>query len=67
MNYRLTEEMPESSPEHRAHVVGLGFAGNAFKKVYYDPALGRQTSIFVPAEDIVVPYGTSDLLRQQIV
>jgi len=61
MNFRLTEEMPEFRPEHERMLWGLGLAGNAFKKVYYDPSLGRQTSIFVPAEDIVVPYGASSL------
>ena len=61
MNYRLTEEMPEYRPEHERMLWGLGLSGNAFKKVYYDPALGRQVSIYVPAEDVVVPYGTSDL------
>jgi hypothetical protein len=61
MNYRLTEEMPEYRPEHERMLWGLGLSGNAFKKVYYDPSLGRQTSIYVPAEDVVVPYGTSDL------
>jgi len=61
MNYRLTEEMPEYRPEHERMLWGLGLSGNAFKKVYFDPSLGRQTSIYVPAEDVVVPYGTSDL------
>jgi hypothetical protein len=61
MNYRLTEEMPEYRPEHERMLWGLGLSGNAFKKVYYDPALGRQVSIYVAAEDVVVPYGTSDL------
>lgn len=61
MNYRLTEEMPEFRPEHERMLWGLGLAGNAFKKVYYDPSFGRQMSIFVPAEDIVVPYGASSL------
>jgi hypothetical protein len=61
MNYRLTEEMPEYRPEHERMLWGLGLSGNAFKKVYFDPALGRQTSIYVPAEDVVVPYGTSSL------
>jgi hypothetical protein len=61
MNYRLTEEMPEYRPEHERMLWGLGLSGNAFKKVYYDPSLGRQTSIYVPAEDVVVPYGTSSL------
>jgi len=61
MNYQLTEEMPEYRPEHERMLWGLGLSGNAFKKVYYDPALERQVSIFVPAEDVVVPYGASSL------
>ncbi len=61
MNFELTEGMPEYRPEHERMLWGLGLAGNAFKKVYYDPALERQVSIYVPAEDIVVPYGASSL------
>lgn len=61
MNYELTEGMPEYRPEHERMLWGLGLAGNAFKKVYFDPSLERQVSIFVPAEDIVVPYGASSL------
>jgi hypothetical protein len=61
MNYQLTERMVEYRPEHERMLWGLGLAGNAFKKVYYDPSLERQVSIFVPAEDIVVPYGASSL------
>ena len=61
MNWRLTEQMPEYRPEHEKMLWSLSLAGSAFKKVYYDPALGRQVSMFVPAEDIVVPYGASDL------
>ena len=61
MNYQLTERMVEYRPEHERMLWGLGLAGNAFKKVYYDPSLGRQCSIFVPAEDVVVPYGASSL------
>ena len=61
MNYQLTEEMPEYRPETERMLWGLGLAGNAFKKVYYDPQLQRQVSMYVPAEDIVVPYGASDL------
>ena len=61
MNYQLTEMMPEYRPEHERMLWGLGLAGNAFKKVYYDPALERQVAMFVPAEDIVVPYGASSL------
>ncbi len=61
MNYQLTERMVEYRPEHERMLWGLGLAGNAFKKVYFDPSLGRQASIFVPAEDVVVPYGASSL------
>jgi len=61
MNYQLTDAMPEYRPEHERMLWGLGLSGNAFKKVYYDPNLGRQAAIFVPAEDIVVPYGASNL------
>jgi hypothetical protein len=59
MNYKLTEEMPEYRPEHERMLFNLGLAGAAFKKVYYDPGLGRQTSIFIPAEDLIIPYGSS--------
>jgi hypothetical protein len=61
MNFQLTEAMPEYRPEHERMLWGLGLSGNAFKKVYYDPSLERQVSLFVPAEDIVVPYGASSL------
>jgi len=61
MNYQLTEVMPEYRPEHERMLWGLGLAGNAFKKVYFDPSLDRQVSIYVPAEDVVVPYGVSSL------
>jgi len=61
MNYQLTDCMPEYRPEHERMLWGLGLAGNAFKKVYYDPSLERQVSMYVPAEDIVVPYGASSL------
>ena len=61
MNYQLMDKMPEYRPEHERMLWGLGLAGNAFKKVYYDPSLERQASVFVPAEDMVVPYGASNL------
>jgi len=61
MNYQLTDVMKEYRPEHERMLWGLGLAGNAFKKVYYDPHLERQVSMFIPAEDLVVPYGASDL------
>ena len=61
MNYQLTEIMVEYRPEHERMLWGLGLAGNAFKKVYFDPSLDRQVSLFVPAEDVVVPYGASNI------
>ena len=61
MNYQLTDVMKEYRPEHERMLWGLGLAGNSFKKVYFDPALNRQTSMYVPAEDVVVPYGASSL------
>lgn len=65
MNYQLTEAMPEYRPEHERMLWGLGLSGNAFKKVYYDPALQRQAAIFITAEDIVVPYGATSLQTAQ--
>jgi hypothetical protein len=61
MNYELTERMVEYRPEHERMLWGLGLSGNAFKKVYFDPSLDRQVSMYVTAEDIVVPYGASNL------
>lgn len=61
MNYRLTEEMIEYRPEHERLLYALGLSGAAFKKVYYDPSLERQTAPFIPAEDIVMPYGASNI------
>ena len=66
MNYQLMDKMPEYRPEHERMLWGLGLAGNAFKKVYYDPALKRQVSVFVPAEDMVVPYGASNLEQPNV-
>lgn len=62
MNYQLTVTMPEFRPEHERMLWSLSLAGSAFKKVYFDPSLNRQTSMFVPAEDLVVPYGASDIM-----
>ena len=59
MNYELTERMPEYRPEHERMLFNLGLAGAAFKKVYFDPTLGRQTSVFVNAEDLIIPYGSA--------
>ena len=61
MNYQLTDVMKEYRPEHERMLWGLGLAGNAFKKVYFDPSLDRQVSMYAPAEDVVVPYGASSL------
>ena len=61
MNFQLTDKMVEYRPEHERMLWGLGLSGNAFKKVYFDPSLDRQVSLFVPAEDVVVPYGSSNL------
>jgi hypothetical protein len=61
MNYQLTEKMPEYRPEHEKMLWNLPSAGSAFKKVYYDPSLERQVSIFIPAEDIILPYGISEI------
>ena len=61
MNYQLTDEMTEFRPEHERMLWSLPATGSAFKKVYFDPSLGRQVSIFIPAEDIILPYGTSNI------
>jgi hypothetical protein len=61
MNYQLTEKMKEYRPEHERLLLSLSLSGNAFKKVYFDPSLGRQTAVYIPAEDVIVSYGTSSL------
>ena len=61
MNHQLTDVMVEYRPEHERMLWGLGLSGNAFKKVYFDPSLGRQTAVYIPAEDVVVPYGASNI------
>lgn len=61
LNYELTEVMKEYRPEHERMLISLCLSGNAFKKIYFDPSLDRQTAAFIPAEDIVVPYGASSL------
>ena len=65
MNYQLTEVMVEYRPEHEKLLWNLPIAGSAFKKVYYDPSLGRQVAMFIPAEDIVVPYGASSIEKAE--
>ncbi len=61
MNHELTDVMREFRPEHERMLWSLPATGSAFKKVYFDPNLGRQASMFIPAEDIILPYGTTDL------
>ena len=61
MNYQVTERMVEYRSEHERMLYSLGLAGSAFKKVYFDPNIGRQVSIYLPAEDVIVPYGTSHI------
>ena len=61
MNYQLTETMVEYRPEHERMLYSLGLAGSAFKKVYYDPTIDRQVAIYIPAEDVIVPYGASNI------
>jgi hypothetical protein len=61
MNYQLTEVMTEYRSEHERLLWSLPITGSAFKKVYYDPSKGRQMAMFIPAEDIVVPYGSSNI------
>lgn len=61
LNYQIMEVMSEYRPEHERMLWNLPLAGSAFKKVYYDPSLKRQVSLFVPAEDVILPYGASSL------
>jgi len=61
MNYELTDVMVEYRPEHERMLYTLGLAGSAFKKIYYDPAIGRQVALFIPPEDVIVPYGASHI------
>jgi hypothetical protein len=65
MNYQLTEVMTEYRPEHERMLYSLGLAGAAFKKVYFDPSLNRQIAVFIPAEDIIIPYGASSLKNSE--
>ena len=61
LNYLLTHEMKEYRTETEKMLFSLPLAGSAFRKVYYDPTLGRPCSIFIPAEDVIVNYGASDI------
>ena len=61
MNYYLTNVMEDYTPDMDQMLFYLPLAGSTFKKVYFDEAMGRIVSKFVPAENLVVPYETSDL------
>ena len=61
LNYMLTEKMTEYRSETERMLFSLPLAGSAFRKVYFDPSMGRPCSMFVPAEEFVVSYGASDL------
>ena len=61
MNYELTEHMVEYRPEHERLLYSLGLSGSAFKKIYFDPNIDRQTAVYIPAEDVIVPYGASHI------
>ena len=65
MNYQLTEVMIEYRPEHERMLYTLGLSGAAFKKVYFDPALGRQVAMFLPPEDVIIPYGASNIYNAE--
>ena len=65
MNFRLTEEMVEYRPEHERLLFSLGLSGSAFKKIYFDPSLERPAAPFIPAEDIVMPYGASNIYNAE--
>jgi hypothetical protein len=61
MNYLITEEMPEYRSETEKMLFNLALAGSAFRKVYWDPAMNRPCSMFIPAEDLLVAYGSPSL------
>jgi len=65
MNFRLTEEMIEYRPEHERLLFSLGLAGSAFKKLYFDPGLERPAAPFIPAEDMIIPYGASNIFSAE--
>ena len=65
MNHELTDVMKEYRPEHERLLLSLALSGNAFKKIYYDTSLNRPTAAFIPAEDIVVPYGATNLEKAE--
>ena len=63
MNYQLTDKMPEYRSEHERALWGVALSGSSFKKVYYDPSLERQVSFYIPSEDVILPYGVTNIRR----
>jgi hypothetical protein len=61
MNYMLTEVMTDYRPEHERLLLSTAISGNAFKKIYYDPSNEIPEAPFIPAEDVIVPYGASNI------
>jgi len=61
MNNELTNVMQEYRPEHERMLFSVALSGNAFKKIYFDPSMNRQTAPFIPAEDVIVPYGAANI------
>ena len=61
MNYQITEVMEEFDTDTDQMLFYLPLSGSTFKKVYYDPLKQRAVSMFVPAEDMVIPYSATDL------
>ena len=65
LNYQLLEVMTEYRSETEKLLFSLPLAGSAFRKIYFDPSLGRPTSMFVPAEDFVVAFNEADLAQAE--
>ena len=61
MNYLIMDQMKEYESEFDSMLFHLPLAGSTFKKVYYDPNMGRQCAMYIPAEDVIVPYGASNI------
>ena len=66
MNYQITEVMEEFDTDTDQMLFYLPLSGSTFKKVYYDPLKQRAVSMFVPAEDMVIPYSATDLQHQAV-
>jgi hypothetical protein len=61
MNYMLTERMIDYRSEHERMLYSLGLSGAAFKKIYPNPSTELPAAPFVPAEDLIMPYGASNV------